>query len=148
MTGHWAAVGEMAEEIQKDEEPILEVMITLQELKEKTKIIRTDDEVKRGTESLQGTKKTQKLRRRAQKRDDLRIAGMAMSRPRAMFGPYGGRPGGINPQEEEGPDLQKLLSDGPGALEGQWLLGNTVGRSKQEVVVKNMPTVGGDFDSW
>ena len=51
----------MGEEIQKDEEPILEVMITLQELREKTKIIRTDDEVKRGTESLQGTKKTQKL---------------------------------------------------------------------------------------
>ena len=57
MTGGWAAVGEMADEVKKDESLFQEVIAMLTELKGKTKSIRTVDEIRRRTESLLGDKK-------------------------------------------------------------------------------------------
>ena len=57
MMGDWAAMGEMAEGIKKDEELVREVTAILQGLKERANGIRTDGEVKREAGNLQGAKK-------------------------------------------------------------------------------------------
>ena len=57
MMGDWGAVGEMAEDLKNDEELAQELMATLQDLKEKNKSVRTDEEIRQEGECLREAKK-------------------------------------------------------------------------------------------
>ena len=88
LNGDWAAVGEMAEGVKKDEELLQEVVGMLRNLKEKTLSIRTVEEIKRDADSLQGAKvEMGELKDHAQSRDAMREAGMTFE----LFNMWGGR---------------------------------------------------------
>ena len=125
MTGGWAEVGEMAEEIEKDEELIREVIATLRDFRAQSLKIRTEGEIAQDKESLQEEKKKMgKLRIHAQRRDELREACMALSIFRTLVEQNEGGTGEIKPKDELNPDSQKLPNGEDGAKEEQWFLRN------------------------
>ena len=86
MMGDLIAVGEMGEDGNKDLDLVQEVVATMRALRERTLMVRSDEELKHDTETLVGAKKKMNvLKENAQNRDKMREAGMALQLFRTMI---------------------------------------------------------------